>query len=456
MKTTAALTALAVAIAAMTKLASAQQCQPLTNASNFTEMGGHVYYTAADAEGLKLFRTDGTENSTQLVSEVLPNLPGYGLDNFHTVGNLIFFTVSDTVTGDQLWKTDGTAAGTALVKDLDPTSTQSLSLVRSFAALGSEFYFVADDKRLYKTDGSSAGTIPVGNIRVTQQDAMLQAGNYIYLNAETAATGQELWRTDGTDAGTILVKDIAPGTAHSYVQKFAAVGDTIYFTARAGSSTQDQLWKSDGMAEGTVVVSPSGQVGFSNVISTGDKLFYEAGTSITNRELWVKSATSAPVQVKEIGAGSAGADIWYPVVLNGVLYFTAHDGTSRSLWKSDGTSQGTSIVKQRSDDWQIGIVPLVVSGGVIYFTAQTPTTGIEVWKSDGSPQGTELVKDFVPGSEDANPFIYAGVAGHLYVTYTDSTNLFVPYKIDGSTGHVIPLSCPESVKAGLDGWDLYE
>ncbi len=454
MKTLPLFAALVIAMSVTIKPVAAQVCEPLTSAGNFTLMGEHVYYTASDGEGWKLYRTDGTANSTDLVSELLPDLPLYAFSLFQPVGDKLFFTLSDTVTGDQLWKTDGTAAGTVLVKDLNPTTTEPLHLVRSSAAMGSNYYFVADDNRLYKTDGTSAGTTTVGNIRVTQQDAMLQVGNYIYMNAEHPDTGQELWRTDGTDAGTTLVKDIAPGTAHSYVQKFAAVGDTIYFTAR--NSSQDQLWKSDGTADGTVVVSPSGQVGFSNIISTGDKVFYEAGSSFNNRELWVTSPTSAPMQVKEIGSGSAGADIWYPVVLNGILYFTAHDGTSRSLWRSDGTSQGTYIVKQASSDWQIGIVPIIATGDAIYFTAVTPATGHEIWKSDGTAQGTRQVKDFIPGSAYATPIVGAGVAGDLYLTYALENALFSPYKIDGSTDAVLPLSCPGEVRAGIGFWNLYE
>ena len=41
------------------------------------------------------------------------------------VGSTVFFTATDATHGTELWKTDGTAAGTALVKDVYPGSIGS-------------------------------------------------------------------------------------------------------------------------------------------------------------------------------------------------------------------------------------------------------------------------------------------------------------------------------------------
>src|SRR4051812_26466550 len=43
------------------------------------------------------------------------------------VGDTVLFTATDTQTGSELWKTDGTVAGTARVKDINPGSGSGVS-----------------------------------------------------------------------------------------------------------------------------------------------------------------------------------------------------------------------------------------------------------------------------------------------------------------------------------------
>ena len=83
----------------------------------------------------------------------------------------LFFTANDGTNGRELWKSDGTAAGTVLVKDIQPGQRQLEP--RQPDGRGRPLFFAADD-----------GT-----------------------------NGEELWRSDGTAAGTVLVKDIRPGSA---------------------------------------------------------------------------------------------------------------------------------------------------------------------------------------------------------------------------------------------------
>ena len=70
------------------------------------------------------------------------------------------FTANDGVNGNELWASNGTAAGTVLLKDIHPGlgGSDPSSLFYS----GSYVYFTADDgngRYLWRTDGTSAGTI---------------------------------------------------------------------------------------------------------------------------------------------------------------------------------------------------------------------------------------------------------------------------------------------------------
>ncbi|HYG61020.1 MAG TPA: hyalin, partial [Thermoanaerobaculia bacterium] len=83
---------------------------------------------------------------------------------FVELGGSVLFNVSDGVHGTEIWKTDGTAAGTSLVKDICPGACSAGSYL-SMVPLGPHVFFSADDgahgAELWKTDGTAAGTVMV-------------------------------------------------------------------------------------------------------------------------------------------------------------------------------------------------------------------------------------------------------------------------------------------------------
>ena len=64
-------------------------------------------------------------------------------DSVYTVGATLFFAASDGIHGSELWKTDGTASGTVLVKDIDPGSAGSN--VKGIVNVNGTLYFSAND-----------------------------------------------------------------------------------------------------------------------------------------------------------------------------------------------------------------------------------------------------------------------------------------------------------------------
>src|SRR6185369_2985547 len=95
----------------------------LQNPSQFTAFQGRLFLTATNAGvGRELWSTDGTRAGTYLVRDInigpANGLPG--TNNFLTVaGNWLYFAGDDGQGGSQLWKTDGTSAGTTLVRSMD-------------------------------------------------------------------------------------------------------------------------------------------------------------------------------------------------------------------------------------------------------------------------------------------------------------------------------------------------
>jgi ELWxxDGT repeat protein len=81
-----------------------------------------------------------------------------------SLGDRLVFMGTDGVHGFEPWVTDGTAEGTRMLADLHPTQGSYPSTVGAgwIAVRGNTAVFVAaratDDFQLYKTDGTLAGT----------------------------------------------------------------------------------------------------------------------------------------------------------------------------------------------------------------------------------------------------------------------------------------------------------
>ena len=89
--------------------------------SYLTGVGETLFFTARDGtHGSELWKSDGTRAGTVLVKDIRPGARcGYGPDSLTGVGGTLFFAADDGTRGSELWKSNGTAAGTVLVKDIN-------------------------------------------------------------------------------------------------------------------------------------------------------------------------------------------------------------------------------------------------------------------------------------------------------------------------------------------------
>ena len=207
---------------------------------------GNILYFAANNEtnGRELWKSDGTANGTVMVKDINSGSSGsIDVDRFEgpimtAVGNTLYFSATDGPNGFELWKSDGTANGTMMVKDI--YNGYSNSYPDQLTAVGNTLYFqatgdFANGSELWKSDGTASGTVMVKNIGVGAWDSNLESltavGNTLYFRAWDRPNGEELWKSDGTAAGTVLVKDIWLGSGSSYPYYLTAVGNTLYFSA---------------------------------------------------------------------------------------------------------------------------------------------------------------------------------------------------------------------------------
>jgi ELWxxDGT repeat protein len=81
--------------------------------------GERAFFSAHDGKhGRELWVSDGTAAGTRMVKDIRPGATGSQPDTLTRVGSRVYFTANDGRRGRELWVSDGTAAGTHVVKDL--------------------------------------------------------------------------------------------------------------------------------------------------------------------------------------------------------------------------------------------------------------------------------------------------------------------------------------------------
>lgn len=416
-----------------------------SNPEQLTALGGLLYFSAeAPDTGRELWRSDGTEAGTVMVTDLAPGAASSDPSSLTPFDGGLLFAATTPSTGNELWFSDGSEAGTHLVADIEPGGDSSNP--HDLLADGGTVYFAAYRDgygvELWRSDGTSAGTQMVRDIAPGGGDSDprplgVHAG-IVYLAASQPDTGSELWRSDGTAAGTTLVADLNAGPEDSSPMAFADLFGKFLFTAN-GTSDGREPWASDGTAAGTRELANTDTGAESSrpgeLVRAAGKVFFEAHTPGSGWELWVSDGTGAGTALtRDIRPGSASS---FPSDLvpfeDGVL-FAADDGSSgNELWFSDGTEAGT----RRVSDILPGVGSsnpgsLTPLGGAVYFSAlAAPGGAATLWRTDGTTAGTAQV---VPGDYPADPGHFVTLNGSLYFSGTDPDHGSELWQSDGTAG----------------------
>ena len=82
-------------------------------------MNGYLYFTANEPSiGIELWRTNGTLAGTELVKDIKAGSGSSNPSNLFVYKGALYFQADDGVVGTELWKSDGTANGTELLVDI--------------------------------------------------------------------------------------------------------------------------------------------------------------------------------------------------------------------------------------------------------------------------------------------------------------------------------------------------
>ena len=169
--------------------------------------------------------------------------------------NVLYFNANDGVNGRELWKSDGTEAGTVLVKNISDYVfsnyfTQAGSDPRAFYVFNGNVVFMAANNAgqfgLYKTDGTTANTtlikdnvalnlIDTNNPPVqtlySYKNTYAVLNNILYFDGKGTNKDymNELWASDGTPEGTKLFKNLSKGTNSTNPTGFYSWNGSLFF-----------------------------------------------------------------------------------------------------------------------------------------------------------------------------------------------------------------------------------
>lgn len=436
--------------------------------------GTMIFEGTTAATGGELYITDGTPGGTQLISDINPGAASSNPSgDFALMNGYIYFFAERPAEGRELWRTNGTAAGTTLVKDIVPGATGSTTAGSSeiFSA-GNYLLFAATNAasgtELWTSDGTGAGTVLLKEINAgalsSSPNSFYPFNGLILFTATEAASGTEIWKTDGTPAGTSLLKDINAGPANSIGGGFGAglgyyliFKNKAFFTANNGTS--EAIWATDGTTAGTTLIKDPG-VGLVGSILIVDaavlsnKFIFPVTSLFPERyELWESDGTAGGTQLFKSFDGSQPAFIFVPfdisagsltptqTLFQGNKFFfsasTAADGNE--LWISDGTLANTTMVKNinagAADGIDLSYSSFTYTSTALFFPATNGTNGVELWKSDGTSAGTTMVADIITGAATSEPqldFFMVNNKILFQATNGDDPNNTDLYAVDGN------------------------
>jgi ELWxxDGT repeat protein len=448
---------------------------------------GVAFFTAnTESTGEELWKTDGTENGTVLVRDIVPGPDKSSITSLVAAGGKIYFLAAlDRITRT-LWTSDGTNSGTM------PVSTKNLTIFANSAltVIDNIIYFAGANSlngvEPWKSDGSDAGTSMIRNLGrdaapSSRPVGLIAAGDWVYFEAwdgtgssSNNGFANSMWRSDGTAEGTLRIADflgqyfttaghslyftnsnvgwtsngtpegtsalVLPNDVPKLPTFAFANGNTLFFWGHDGDNLQlyavtppnpvpeplgisgyqfinqagrtlfigpGGLWSSDGTRAGTYAIGPTITENVPALASMGGSTYYVTQSSDGSSKLWRNDGTvESTVLIKSLAAAAS--------VLTAAdrrLFFLS----GGKLWVSDGTEAGTQALTAGTTY----LSSFAVTGGRAVFTDFDPATGLELWVSDGTVAGTHLLRDIFPGTFGSSPTDLTSVRGSVYFSALD-------------------------------------
>lgn len=224
---------------------------------NPIELNGKLYYTGfnSSVQPNKLVEYDGTTGN---------EVPDVGMGEESVLGgNTIAFngkillymnySTDDATVGTELYEYDPTAQTFTLIKDID--SGPGASSISNFVQLGSEVYFEAEGQ-VWKTDGTTAGTVLVAaidNLNIDSTNNYFVWNGELYFEGDNDIDDDELWKYDPATDAVVMLSNISGANDSHDPDDYVIVttplipnGEGLLYSGEPGTDNDARLYSTDG------------------------------------------------------------------------------------------------------------------------------------------------------------------------------------------------------------------
>ncbi len=401
-----------------------------SNVRNFVALGSRIVFSASSPEGgRRLYGGSATGDSIMALTPpasggaVSGDLPTMRLGD-----RCVFVLPNGHPAGVGYGVTDGTPEGTRVI-----TIASGWSLVSHVALDDHRFVFGierTDGAQLWISDGTPAGTQlvrdfgPPGRFGSYSLGSMASCDGRTYFRFAMAPYGSELWRTDGTSEGTEQVADLAPGTAGAFPRSLTPTPESLYFVGTTEDGDTLFRLRCGDRSPSALLASPAVPMFISITGFAGGKLLLNLFfSSIPVIQSW--SYDPAADRFEFVSStyipSNIGGDP--PRVLSDgrALYFTHSDlSWNYRPYGYDPTTNAITRLLATSPTYISTGSPAFLGSirGKMLFTGDDGVHGHEIWTTDGPAGPARLFLDMVPGPNSSFATSARLVGDRLYIACT--------------------------------------
>ncbi len=361
---------------------------------------GVVFSMDTLASGQELWVSDGTPAGTRLLKDILPGPGGSRPEQPVPWAGKVAFTLDPGMSTNQLWVTDGTETGTVKIHMIaDPEAGELAPLLGTTEGLFFQTwswdaehpvnYWFFDSTSSAARCLNPLKTDGSGRENFHSPHSLIWHGEWSYF----VANDTEIWRSDGTVEGTTKITSVLGSGLHG----IAIAGDHLFAVSSIGFE-QVELWSCSIAGESLTLLAKADSSlwsGIEQMISIGNRLFFVPFNQAYQGRIWQSDGT--PEGTREIPldpVGERSVALSSLAAWNDRIYFIVdREGGGKELWRTDGTVVETIMLKDLGSGSSGRPFHLQVAGDHLYFQKEGRDGSWELWRTDGTGKGTRRVMD---------------------------------------------------------------